>query len=221
MGRPKKPKYTLEGSWVDKNEEKEANKLFTVILKTNHFDRDSDIELLKRLVFAIMNSIRIEKEITGKYITAKTPDSDGNLNVKTSPINRMLNATYNESLKQILDLQKQLGMLGDKSKTNPLQYIFRLMKKFKRWKEDNQDGRKCTCPFCSEVFFLNIRTDKYESMKHPYFIGKILGNPEIWKWYKAGMITKTQFAIAFNTSEFYIDWLEEQIEQKKIKIDKD
>ena len=210
MGRPKKSKYQLEGEWINSEEDKEANKLFTDYLEANHFDRQSDVELLKRLVFAVMFSKRLEKEITKKFIDAEGSDTKASTNYQ-------LNNAYTNSLKQIMDLQKELGMLGDKSKTNPLEYIFRLLKKFKLWKENNQDGREITCCHCAKIMFLNIRTDRYEAKKHPYFIGKILGNPEVWRWYKEGKITKEEFAKAFNTSTFYIDWIEEQLSQGKLK----
>lgn len=206
-GRPKKSQFELEGNWLNDEEAKEANKIYESYLKANHFDSVNDKELLKRLVFAIINSKRIEKELTSKYLAGKEDP-------KRMKVSTHLNKAYNDSLSQIMDIQKQLGIIGDKDKQNPLKHIFKLMKKFKKWKEENQDGRTVVCPFCKKLFFLNIRTDKYEAMKHPYFHGKILGNKNLWKLYKQGKIDKKELAEVLNTSVFYIDWLEEKIYNK-------
>ena len=209
MARPRKPKYKLEldnENWLDSKEKDEANKLFNDYLKNNHFEA-SDIILLRRLIFAIINSKRIEKELTSQF-KAGTEDP------RRMKVSTALNRAYNESINEIVTIQKQLGLLGDKSKGNPLEFIFNLFRKAKKWREENL-GRDIDCPFCKQKIYLMIRTDKYKAIKHPFFgKNKILFNITLWKLYKNNRITKKEFADTLNTSELYIDWLDEQIADK-------
>lgn len=209
-GRPKKPKYKLElaNNWLDVKEKDKANKLFNDFLNNNHFDVESDIQLLRRLVFAIINSQRIEEELTAQFKAGKE-------NPKRAKVNTFLNKVYSAGLNEIVEIEKHLGMLGDKNRVNPLKFIFSLFEKARRWREENIEGRSIVCPFCQKMFFLQIRTDKYKAIKHPFIFGKtkILFNEELWKLYINKKITKKEIANILNTSEFYIEWIEEQMDK--------
>lgn len=195
-----KKAFSLEGNWINKTEKNKAEALFNNYIEEFHFDNSSQIELLKKLVFEEIYANRIEVEIKKRF-----DDKD-----QEYPVNKTLTDSYNNIVDKILYIKKQLGMVEEKNKTNPLEYIQRLFKKFKVWKENNVEGRGVTCCWCKKKFFLNIRTDKYEAQKHPYFTGRILNNPVLWKIYKEGRITKEELANALETSTFYIDFIDEK-----------
>ncbi len=82
------------------------------------------------------------------------------------------------------------------------------------------------CPFCSKTILLNIRADKYDAHKHPFFQDKYLGNKHLWECYKAGKLEKMDVAKILHgwdsdtvKSGDYVDWLEKKIfkdnEQRK------
>jgi len=118
----------------------------------------------------------------------------------------MLNA-MNDNTEQMLVLREKLGLFENQKDNDPLKYIYDLEEKFKKWKEDHWDERKVSCPFCSKIFFLNIRTDKYTANKSPFFEGKVIANKPLFLLYKKGKITKQEVAEVLGVSPDYVDWL--------------
>ena len=59
--------------------------------------------------------------------------------------------SFNSIQSQILILKQKLGLLEKKKDSNFYDYIQLVLKKFRVWKEENLDGRKVTCPWCSTI----------------------------------------------------------------------
>ena len=190
--------FSLDDVWKNKTERIKAQELLDEYLKINHVSKNN-FEQLKNLVYYDIMLLRLQKQISD----ADTVDT------------RVLSA-LNDATKQALELRKQLGFLVDKSKESPYDYIQKLFKKFEVWREQNLDGRSTTCPHCKEIFFLKIRTDKYEPTKHPWFTGKVYTNDILWKWYKKDKkITKEEMAEVLKTHPDFIDWLDKHFYAKK------
>jgi len=121
--------------------------------------------------------------------------------------------TVHKNLTQISILKDKLGLSRDKAQNaqkDSIEIIDTLKKKFKVYREQNQASRTLVCPHCGQMCLLKIKTDKYESMKHPFFRDRILGNVHLVKLYKEGTITKSDVAEILGTSEDYTDWLVEK-----------
>lgn len=110
-----------------------------------------------------------------------------------------------------LKIREKLGFFTEKRTDNPLKILNDLFKKFDIWREKNQASREIVCPFCSKLFFLKIRTDKYEAYKSPFFIeDKVLTNRPLLELYKKGKITIEETASVLGVSTDYIKWLEDK-----------
>jgi len=199
-----KAKYTLGGNWLDKEEETKANERFQSYLNSHSFTDISDIELLRKVVYLEILADRIEKNINSTYGADKA-------------VQKWQTDAYNNALNQSINLKKKLGILGDKGKVNPLEYLFKLFKKFKIWLAENSEGREVDCCFCGKKLFLKIRTDKYEPIPHPYvkkvkIRGAIIANNELWEAFKSQKpLTREKMAKILEVSPLYIDWLEKEI----------
>ena len=192
--------YKFDGEGLTEYERKWGKKLFDSYVDIYpHLNKLSDLQLLEQLVFHEALHKRYRKKI-GTY-------AEGNTKVIVpAPLSKSLH----ENLHEIYDLKEKLGMMEDKQKLDVYQDWDALKKKFALWREKNQGSRKVTCPFCSEIFFLMIRTDKYEEKKFPFFQDKILCNKKLHVIYKEGRITKEEYAEILGVSEDFPDWLDEK-----------
>ena len=192
-------KKKTEWHGLTPTEEKIAIKLYKDYNSNYNIDKFSDSEDLKTLIYNEILKMRIQSQLVklenkGDFPPFKTIESLTKLEDKT------------------LQLKSKLGLSDDKSKEDPLSFLLNLFKKFLFWKEQNLDGRDVTCCWCGKKIFLNIRTDKYDAKKHPYFRGKILANDALWDVFKSEKpLTKEDMARILNTSPDYIDWLEEKL----------
>jgi DNA-directed RNA polymerase subunit RPC12/RpoP len=85
----------------------------------------------------------------------------------------------------------------------------------KKWREENQGSRSLQCPHCGKMVLLKIRTDIWESLKHPFFKDKILANTHLMEMYRIGKISKHDVAKVLGTSVDYVAWLVKKIYQKE------
>ena len=163
-----------------------------------HLNKLSDLQLLEELVY-------LETLQEGYKTKAKEILENEDLG-KTCPPN--LQKQMKENLDQMLILKKELKMFESKEKLDAFEHLKELAEKFKIWRQKNQGTRTVTCPFCSKLFVLMFRTDKYEAKKSAFFEDKLLCNKEMHKWWKDGKITAEEYARALGTSPDYPDWLE-------------
>jgi hypothetical protein len=198
--------YKFLGTGLTKGEKRWANNQFKSYRERYHIENFSDLEILSELVFRETLQQRTKKKI--EKFTSKGKGKDNN-----TVIPQHLLSFLDENLERILTLKEKLGLFEDKT-TDPFQHIQTLKKKFKKWLSENQGSRSFPCPHCSKMIMLKIRTDKWESKKHPFFKDRILANKHLWEMYKEGKITKEDVAKVLGTSDRYINWLEERIYNK-------
>jgi len=205
---PNLSKYRFQGVGLDKDEKKLAKKLFDDYRKHYTIDLLSDLQLLEELVYRETLQTRYKKKI--EDINHSKTVKEKNI-IPKSILNEL-----DENLNKIILLKEKLGLFSE-NKEDEYKTFEILEKKFDTWKKNHLEERKVTCPFCSKIFFLNIRTDKFKANKLELFKNKVLCNEHLWEMFKEGKITKKDMALVLNVSEDYIDWLGEKIYNKDSK----
>lgn len=205
MSENKDIRFKFEGSGLNKDEKKNAKKQFASYRKNYNIDNPSDLELLSELIFRQMIQKRYKQKVEELS------------NKQKEIIPKYIFETLDKNLAEIITIKDKLGLFEDKKKTDPFAIFKALMKKFDIYKRNHQTEFQVVCPFCSKLFFLNIRTDKYKVSKLDLFKNKILTNKRLWELYKEGKITETDVAGVLNVSVDYVKWLEEKIYSKDSK----
>lgn len=210
MSRKKDRLKKLREAWTGLNDDeiKLAENLFNIYTKKHHIDKFSDIGDLRLLVYNEILLKRVQQDIL-KYNT------DNKFPPKTT-----LDA-FTTLQNQVLTLKQRLGLFEEKGKDDLFIYLQRLKKKFKVWQSENVASRTIVCPHCSKMVLLQIRTDKYDAKKHPFFKDKVLYNEHAIKLLKEGKISKMDVAKIIQgvdvRSTDYIDWILEKIEKPSDK----
>lgn len=192
------------GLWISEAEANEALEQYNKYVKSRNIVEVSDLTLLKNLVFYEMQLKRVARAINEEYRKVK---AEG----KTADVPSYELKTINSINEQIIELKKVLGLAEEQKGADPFIYIEQLKKKFKVWLKNNQGSRTLVCPHCSQMVMLKIRTDAWETLKHPFFKDKVLCNEHLLTMLKEEKITKLDAAKillgADCKSELFIDWL--------------
>lgn len=180
------------GVWQNQVEAEKAQGLFTSYKEGKNFTEPSDLENLKMLVDAEIKKYRLQRN----------PNSSIRETVEISNL--------------IIELKKKIGLLGEESSDGVAERIKSLMKKAQEWRNKNRVAFEIRCGHCGKENLLRIKTDCYESFKHPFYTDRVLCNQHLWDLYKEGKITKLDlakvlFADKAKENIFYIDWLEQKI----------
>jgi len=180
----------------DANERKAAIKLLKKYLHEYIIENISDKNTLKQLIYLeILHYYRLQQTANNEFRDMKA----------TSP--NTVKAIH-ENLEQILRLKNSLSLIQpDKGKSDAYQALDTLFKKFKVWRENNQASRTLVCPHCSKMIMLKIRTNIWESQKHPFFKDKIIGNEHLIQLYRDNKITVEDVAKILQVSPDYVYWL--------------
>jgi len=205
--------YKPEFQGLITKEKHTAEKLFEAYRDRYNISSFSDLQLLTTLVFREILQIRYKKKISSL---------NKNLAVKDAQIiPRHLMDSLDSNEEKILILKEKLNLFKERQEEDPFNYLETLKKKFELYRKDYPEEFKTTCPFCSEVFFLNIRTTNYKESKLKLYKDKVLCNEHLWHCYKENKITKTDMASILNVSADYVDWLESKIYYKETKTNND
>jgi len=197
----------VEGMFIDKSERKSAKLLLRKYMDNYSFENVSEKNTVKQLVFLEVFNHRLQTELNtyhkeGQPIAPKTVDA------------------LHSNLNQISLLKAQLGIRRDKQKgtlSDAYLVLENLKKKMAVWKKENQGSRTLTCPHCAKMIMLRIRTDIWESQKHPFFIDRFLANKYLMSLYKDGKLSKRDVSKVLETSEDYVEWLLDKVFPKSFK----
>ena len=202
----------IEGMFIDKTEKKEAKILLKKYLEVYSLESPSDKNTVKQLVFLEVFNNRLQRELN-------------NYHKEQQPAPPKTIESLHSNLNRITELKDKLGLSRDKkgkAVSEGYSVLDTLFKKWKNWREENQGSRTLSCPHCGKIVLLKIRTDSWETMKHPFFKDRILANPYLMVMYKEGRITKQDVASVLGTSVDYIDWMIDKIyfkEFNRIKVE--
>ena len=206
----KNEKYVFKGTGLTVKERRWAKSRFDDYQSNYYIDNFSDNQLLEELVFFETLQKRYKETIEKISNSSVTSEDKEPVTIPSTLLDSL-----KDNLSQILSLKKQLGLLNqedvDESKAEKQK-----MKKFRKWLDENQLSREVKCPHCSKMILLKIRTDKYETHKHPFFWDNYFINLSAWKLYFENKITRLELAkimLGKETSiDDYVSWLEEKLE---------
>lgn len=191
--------------FVDAVEKRLANELLKKYTREYSIESVSDKNTLMHLIYLEVLNKR-QQDILNKFHTES----------KSAPL--PLIDSIHKNLNMILQLKNSLGLLKDKKQaeqSDGYKAFETLKKKFKIWQSENQGSRTMICPHCSKMVLLKIRTEAWESQKHPFFKDRILGNEALVKLYREKKLTKEEVASILEVSPDYVVWLIDKWDNKK------
>jgi DNA-directed RNA polymerase subunit RPC12/RpoP len=180
-------------------ERKIASSLLEKYLRDYSIESISDINTLKEVIYYEIIQYRLQDKLND-FATQKT-----------IPI-QLVNVMH-ENSEAIIKLKNSLGLFSNKEKKTNYDVLKHLKKRFSLWLEENQASRTITCPHCSKVVLLKIRTKEWEAQKHPFFKDRVIYNKHLFNLFKLNKISKKDVADILETSEDYVDWVIEKIEK--------
>lgn len=194
--------WDIASLFTKKNEVKMGKELLRKYLADYNIEGEGDKTLLKQLIYLeVIHNLHLQRQIN------EAKDSD------KGQVNSFLLDSLHKNLDQIMLLKSKLGLTKDSKKhedNDAFSALEKLGKKFKVWLEENQASRTLSCPHCGKMVLLKIKTDMYDSVKHPFFKDRILCNEHLVKLYLRGIITKEDIALILGFSPDYVDWLIEK-----------
>jgi len=198
--------YVYKGVGLSGVSLRSAHQKFEEYRSHYHLTQYSDLLLLEDLVYNEYLADECKKKITKAEAKYKKEKRE-----QTAP--KYLIDAKNSLMEQIILLKNKLGMFADKTNKDGFDYIQKLKEKFTIWREENQD-RTFVCPHCSKMLLLKMKSEYWETQKHPFYKSKILGNKKLWQLYKAKKLTKEEVAEILECSPAYIDWLSRKVYNK-------
>lgn len=190
------PDLKMDDLFLDKAEKRSAKVLLEKYLGDYSVETISDKNTLKQLVYLEILNNRLQKVLNSLHQDNKS-------------VPLQIVDSIHKNINEIGNLKDKLGLSVGKGQDGSSIYSVLEMykRKFKKWREENQASRFIPCKHCGKNSLLKIRTDSWESQKHPFFKDKLLFNEELVRLYIQGVITKENIAKIFETSKDYIDWL--------------
>ncbi len=199
--------YKFRGLGLNKHDKVPARKRFNDYQAKYSIDALSDLLILEELVFREIIQDKLKVKI-GEIISSEVIQ-------ESNIIPSHLQEEYDKNEDRILILKDKLGLFIDKKVNDPYEKHEILERKAKIYRQDHPEEFKVTCPFCSEIFFLNRRIDKYEVSQLRLYKNKVLCNEGLWSLFKEGKITREDVAKVLNVSKDYVDFLEKKIYPSK------
>ena len=177
----------------DNKEKKLAKRLLNKYLDDFSNVTISDKNILKDLIYFEVVQLRLQSKLN-------------DLHERDNAIPGKLLDSMHTNSDKILSLKNSLNLLSRHTEGN-YETLEKLKKKFRAWRSENQGSRSLICPHCGKMTLLKIKTDIWETQKHPFFRDKILANDYLVKLYREKRITKQDVAKILEVSDDYIDWL--------------
>jgi len=187
----------LDALFPIEEERRSARKLAKKYLSTYVIETVSDRNTLVQLLFLEMMNFRLQSSINSVYEASKI-----------IPMQQL--DSLHKNLQQIGEAKEKLGITRaklDDTKKDTIELLDTLKKKFKKYREQNQLSRNMVCPHCGQMCLLKMRTEHYDTIKHPYFKDRILFNENLIKLYIQGKITRKEVSDVLGCSEDYISWM--------------
>jgi DNA-directed RNA polymerase subunit RPC12/RpoP len=176
------------------DERKLATSLLTKYLNDYSIENISDINTLKEVIYYEIIQNRLQAKLN-EFATQKT-----------IPI-QLVNVMH-ENSEAILKLKNSLGLFAEKEKKNEFDSLKSLKKRFQVWLKENALTRHLVCPHCSKMVLLKMKTDIWDSQKHPFFPrDKVLCSDHLMTLYKQNKLSREDIAKVLEVSPDYVSWL--------------
>lgn len=191
---------------IDDKEKKYAKDLLDKYLKDNNIENSADLDTLTQLVDLQILIERIKDTLKKDYS-------------KANPIIQLpMVKELRDTEAQVLLLKEKLGLVRkDGGNSTGIKEWEILKKKCLNYYKSHAGETTTRCPKCNHLFRLLLRVNDKDSVKSSFFSGTRLYNKEIMKWFNENRITKVEAAEALGCSEYYIDFINEEIYKKEIK----
>jgi hypothetical protein len=160
----------------DAKEQKLAQARFEEYLKSYEIESDSEIDLLRSLIFNEVFELRLQTELNNLATEKKSPNPN---------ILKQLTEIQNQKI----IIRKRLGFNKEEEHQDELTGLQVLKKRFEKYINENKNEFTTVCPHGS-IMLLRRRVKNFDSMKHPWFAGRWLFNYEILKDVKDGKLSK-------------------------------
>ncbi|MFA5879916.1 MAG: hypothetical protein WC860_07050 [Candidatus Margulisiibacteriota bacterium] len=194
----------IESLFRDKYEKKEAKKLLNKYLHDYTIETVSDKHTLSQLIYLEIINLRLQKALN-------------ECQKETNAIPGNLVDLIHKNIKEITALKTTLGINKSKKedKEDGYSYMQLIIKKYKQWLLENSMSRTIQCPHCVKPILLKMKTEHWESLKHPFIKDRIFFNPTLVELFiKQEPVTKEALAKIFDASPDFIDWIIEKYKMK-------
>lgn len=199
----------LTGLFDDTAEKKLAKQLVQKYLTDFKPRTVSEKNDLKSLLYLEIIQYRLQN-----LMNTHTKDKNGAVEV------RMMKAVH-ENIANISLLKEKLGISSvDKGRalSDGLKNWELLQEKAKVWREENLGSRNMVCSYCGKMNLLRIKTDSYDTVKHPFFKDRWLANEHLVQLYVDRKISKQDVAKVLEVSTDYVEWLLKKWPKQKSKL---
>lgn len=174
-------------------------------------NKQSNKQLLEELVWLECLQERFKKQVG--IVTQPKKAPDGTTKVESVPGH--LQKSIADNLTQIVDIKTKLGLFEDQKTLDAFRDFENLKKKAAEYRAQHPLSFKTSCPHCTKIFYLKRRTEGFEEFISPFYADdKVVKNTPLYNLYKAGKITKEEFAEVLGVSPDYAAWLKEKVYSK-------
>lgn len=203
-------------SMVDKSEKQETSDLISLFsdrvekkIAGNLLDRYShdyniesvsDKNTLNEIIYLEVIQKRLQEKLNEIYQTQSKAVPSGIVDI------------IHKNSEAILRLKNSLGLNRTKQTNNPYDVLQHIQKRAAKWREENQGSRTIKCPECQKLVFLKIKTEAWETQKHPFFKDTVLYNEALFeKYYGKQVIVSPEFiGEVLKTSADYVLWIHDK-----------
>lgn len=156
-----------------------AKNKFKYYVSNYDLSGEAELDVLRSLVYNEVIESKIQKSINTDLDNGKSPDR----------LMKQLTDIQNQkiSLRKKLNIEKE-----EEKEDSAYKYLETLKKRFIKHVQNNPHEFTTYCKHCAKPLLIAKRVKDFESMKHPWIVGRWFFNYEILKDVKEGIITKEQ-----------------------------
>ena len=190
-------KIDISGKFKDKDEIKLAEVLLERYLKDYELESISDSNTIQEVIYYEVLQTRLQDKINELYSN----------NVKAIPYDVV--GIMHKNSETIIKLKSTLGLnKSGKEKLVGYDAFEHQQKRIRKWLDENQAGRTIKCPYCEQFVLLKMRTDAWESQKHPFFQDNTVWNKHLMSCLNKTVYIDDQFvADVLETSRDYVSFM--------------
>lgn len=193
---------------VNEQEVEYATEMLNNYLEQSTIENVADRDTLKQLIDLQILAERIKSILKTEYIKA-------NPSIPLQMVEQL-----RDTEKQIMELKEKLGLTQkDKEQAGWVETWDLLKKKALAYYETHKGENHIRCPYCQKMIMLLLKMDDYDAKKSPWFENTTLYNKKVFQLYHDKKITKEEASDILGVSEYYIDFIYENLYLKQKKAE--